>query len=556
MTTDTLPPFSNTSVLVVGGGPTGLTAALLLARYGLKVIIVERHHHRIGQPKAHAINPRSLEIFRQMGLDTTQLRISGVAPEDGDTVRFVESMAEKEHGTLPYERQGPETLEITPEPLFNVPQPTLEDFLLCAVESNEHIALYRGMQWEDCRKLEHSLASNVKERATGHIKVIHSGYVLDCGGANSRARDVLGIPFAPLPQYIQNEVHHLSVHFNADLSHFKPGTLWWVSSRLAEGTFICYDRSCNWVFVTYYNPKTTSPEKFTEYYCRELVDNAIGEKVPYDILSITDWSTWPRTAGFYQSKQFPRAFVVGDAAHAFPPTGGLGVNTGIADAHNLAWKIHAVEKNWAKEAILSTYGKERRPVAVANAHQSVKNQVKLRNLKAALRDPPTDTASDAWARWKEKLDSELRANAEHFDSIGLQIGYRYGGNEVLERKEPCNIYAPSNQPGCRLPHAWISFAGQRLSTLDLVDGTGFVLFLSDSWASFLATAVADSIATPATIHTFCVGSDFVVLDDLWVSTVGLSAPGSGLLIRPDQHILGNVTSLEEIERLVAACLSP
>ncbi|KAB8216645.1 hypothetical protein BDV33DRAFT_194247 [Aspergillus novoparasiticus] len=516
MATDILPPFSKTSVLIVGGGPTGLTAALLLARYGLTVVIVERHHHRTGQPKAHAINPRSLEIFQ------------------GDTVRFVVSMAGKEHGTLPYERQGPETLEIIPEPLFNIPQPSLEDFLISAVEGNENITFYRVVQWESCSQLDRSvLSSKVRERATGGLKVVESGYVLDCGGANSRARDLLGIPFSPLSQYVQNEVHHLSVHFNANLTRFNPGTLWWISS----------------------------PRIFTEQYCRELVDNvstdmtllldAIREKVPYDILSIAAWSTWPRTAEFYQSKQFPRAFLVGDAAHAFPPTGGLGVNTGIADAQNLAWKIHAVEKRWAKEAILSTYGQERRPVAVANAHQSVKNQVKLRNLKAALRDPPVDTVSDDWTLWKEKLGSELRANAEHFDSIRLQIGYRYGEDEVSE--EPCDYYSPSRKPGSRLLHAWISFAGQRLSTLDLVDGTGFVLLLADSSARGLADAVR-SISIPLIIYTFCVDADCVVLNDSWISTVGLSVPASGLLIRPDQHIPANVTSLEDIERLLAGCL--
>lgn len=274
-----LPPFSKTSVLIIGGGPTGLTAALLLAQYNLQVIIVERHRHRTGQPKAHAINPRSLEIFRQIGLDTVHLRDRGVPAEDGDTVRFVVSIAGKEHGIIPYERQGPETLAITPEPLFNIPQPRLESFLEEAVTASDKITLYKGLQWDSCSHTkEKMLSSNVTERDTGRVKIIESSYILDCGGANSRAREQLDIPFSPLPQFIQNEVHHLSVHIDADLTKFKPGTLWWVANPQADGTFICYERSSSWVFVTYYSPET-STEKFTDEYCRDLVDNVT--KLPF-----------------------------------------------------------------------------------------------------------------------------------------------------------------------------------------------------------------------------------------------------------------------------------
>lgn len=280
---DSLPPFSKTSVLIIGGGPTGLTAALLLAHYGLQVIVVERHRHRTGQPKAHAINPRSLEIFRQIGLDTAYLRDIGVPAEDGNTVRFVVSMAGKEHGILPYERQGPETLAITPEPLFNIPQPLLESFLEEAVAANDNISFYRDVQWDNCsRNEERVLSSNVTQRDTTNVKIIESGYILDCGGANSRAREQLEIPFSPLPQFIQNEVHHLSVHINADLTGFKPGTLWWVANPLSDGTFICYNRSSSWVFVTYYSTGT-SPEKVTDEYCRDLVDSV--SKLPFT----SDW---------------------------------------------------------------------------------------------------------------------------------------------------------------------------------------------------------------------------------------------------------------------------
>lgn len=273
--------------------------------------------------------------------------------------------------------------------------------------------------------------------------------------------------------------------------------------------------------------------------------------MPFEILSVTAWSTWPRTAEFYQSSRFPRAFVVGDAAHAFPPTGGLGVNTGIADAQNLAWKIHAVERAWSDESILVTYGKERRPVAVANAHQSVKNQVKLRGLKVALRYPPKDQTSPDGIEWQTRLNDQIAANSEHFDSIRLQIGYIYGEEEISD--EPCDRYIPGPIPGSRLPHAWIFQDSQRVSTLDLVDGSGFVLLTSPGSTNLLSSDKVAKI-TSVPVHTLCVGEDFQLIDEAWVDVMKLSSPGLGLLVRPDQHIIGVATSADEVGNLLKSAL--
>lgn len=275
------------------------------------------------------------------------------------------------------------------------------------------------------------------------------------------------------------------------------------------------------------------------------------------MLSITVWATWPRTADFYQSKRFPHAFVVGDAAHAFPPTGGLGVNTGIADAQNLIWKINAVEQLGADQSILASYTTERRPVAVANARQSVRNQVKLKGLKTALRNPPSLTSvnSGDWIEWKTRLDHELQENAEHFDSINLQIGYVYGADENLNG--PCDLYTPRGIPGARLPHTWISRANEKVSILDLVDGKSFVLFVSEQSSNDLPQALISG-TTSVPLHIIRVGVDFDLLDACWLDVVGLSAQGSGsgLLVKPDQHIVGHVKSIADAERLITATLQP
>lgn len=268
-----------TTALVIGGGATGLLSSILLARHGIDCIVVERYEQRLGQPKAHALNPRSLEILKQAGLDTIALRRMGMSPQDGDMVRFATSLNGLEFGSLPYERQQEDAKEITPEPLFNISQPTFEQVLTEAVENSKLISLKKPAQYNatyPCDKVHKSpklWLSSVSDKKTNEDFVIKSKYILICDGANSTSRLKFGIPFSLMPGHSPEVFHNVSIHFDADLRQFKSGTLWFFMRESQRGTMICYNRQDSWVYVVRRRPEKEPISIFTEGYCRSMIND-------------------------------------------------------------------------------------------------------------------------------------------------------------------------------------------------------------------------------------------------------------------------------------------
>lgn len=514
-----VPADVDATVLVIGGGPVGLVLAASLAAQGIDVMVVERRTDVQPSPAAHVVNARTFEILRSLGVDAARLDAACRPPSDGAWVRWVTTLVGNEHGAVPFERQHDLAAldDITPTPLRNLSQHRLEPILRDHVASLPHCTVEYGVAWSGATDDGDTVTSTVvTDDGTAHR--IRSRYLIGADGAGSPVRRACGIEMEG-PTRLSSIV---AIHARADLRNLvadRPATLYWITDPDHEGVLVAHDIDETWVLMHPYDPDVEDVESFSVERCRALFAHAVGAPVDFEVVGVSPWTMTCQVASHYRAG---RVFLVGDAAHRFPPTGGLGLNTGAADAQNLAWKIAAVERGWAPESLLDTYERERRPVAEHNAEQSLDNAVRLFEVQAALASDDAD-----------EITASIERQAGHFDMLGLQLGAVYGGDGALvddgtpvERAdEPVRDYLPTIHPGARLPHVWIESDGRRCSTLDLVRAGRFALLTAnEAWVDAARTV-----------------SHLVPLD-VWRATDAFDLGDGAVLVRPDQHVAWRTTA--------------
>jgi 2-polyprenyl-6-methoxyphenol hydroxylase-like FAD-dependent oxidoreductase len=497
---------SDIDVLIVGAGPVGISAAMLLHKMGHSVRIIDRRDGPQRAPAAHVINARTFEVWRQIGINVDHLRSHAQEPQAAGQVHWVTKLGGEVLGSLPYERQSDEMLDFTPTPLRNLAQHVLEPLLVDELAAMG-VNIEYSTQWLSMIQEHETVASTTVHNGTD--EVIVAKYVLGCDGASSAVRQASGIAMEG-PDNLQS---FAMIHFTADLASLTrncPGVLYWLCDQGAGGTLISHGDN-EWVYMHPADANHVISQSVEEL---EVMIRSVLADTPADI-KVLKTSSWTMTSQIANRYREGRVFLVGDAAHRFPPSGGMGLNSGVQDAHNLAWKLHAVLANQATDSLLDTYEPERRPVAQRNAQASLENAFKMFEVFEALGKPN-----------QEGLVEAIKNQQTHFDMFGLQMGYRYELEGTTTPLAPLSDdiirnYTPSSEPGSRLPHGWLIQDGRTISSLDLIDLTQATVIIGPS--------------AHVSYNCLQVGRDFEDPHAWWSNVLGLPDDAC-LTVRPDQHV--------------------
>ncbi|HVC62456.1 MAG TPA: FAD-dependent monooxygenase [Acetobacteraceae bacterium] len=507
-------------VLIAGGGPVGLSASLFLSRQGIRSLLVERHPGTSILPKARGINARTMEIYRQFGMEQA-VRDAGLAPERTGLIVWTESLAGREVERRVPGRMSPANRAATAVPNCLCAQDDLEPVLRRFAAAETLAELRFNTEMIEARQDPDGVVATLQDRVSGAEILVRAQYLIAADGAQSRVRRMMGA------RMIGQEGVYDSVNilFNADLRPWtadRPAALYFVEQSDLRATFLTINASDRWGFLIHsLKHYGYTPADFTPECCTALIRKGVGvADLPVRVLGVSAWEASAVVADRYRDA---RMFLAGDAAHEMPPTGGFGMNTGVQDVHNLAWKLAAVLHGQADAVLLDTYHAERQPIGVAITQASLENSLSMGRTA--------------------RQDSAKLPRAAFLSEQGLIFGAAYesgavvaDGTEAPVLDDPVTQYVPSARPGCRAPHVWLRRDGAPVSTVDLF-GPRFVVLTGGRGGAWLDAArrLAGPSRPPLVAHM--IGGDGALADGdgAWAAAYGVADDGA-VLVRPDGHV--------------------
>jgi len=510
-------------VLIVGGSLVGLSMSLFLGRLGVPHLLVERHSGTSIHPRGRGNNVRTMELFR----------VAGAEP----AIKAAASLLADNHGIL----QTPTLVGDAGEWLFKEIDPggglarfSPTAWCLCSQNDLEPVLLDTARELggdlryshelETFEQDAHGVTAVVRDRTTDERLTVHADHLVAADGPRSPVRERLGIGQSGPGDLFAN----VSVTFRsarlAEVVGDRRFICCYLTNPEADGALLPVDNKERWVFHAPWHPEHGETlEEFTEERLQRHIALAVGvPDLDVEITGMASWRAAERVADTYSAG---RVFLTGDSAHEMSPTGAFGSNTGIQDAHNLAWKLAAVHQGWAGPGLLATYDTERRPVALATSARASARSV--------------EHAHPGFA------PAPGVGGAKRGGILNVVLGYHYPHGAVLGA-DPDQPVVPdavdlTGRPGTRAPHLWLRRAGERLSTLDLYERS--LVLLADApddagWHT-AARRIAEADGIPLDAYRIGPGADADLTydDDTtdWARLHGVTADGA-VLVRPDGFV--------------------
>jgi 2-polyprenyl-6-methoxyphenol hydroxylase-like FAD-dependent oxidoreductase len=509
-------------ILIVGGSLVGLSTSLFLASHGVPHLVVERHRGTSIHPRAAFVTQRTVELFRGVGIEDEVIAAARREFVQNGAIVAVDSLSGKELQWF-FRNINEGVEELSPSPRIFVTQIGLEPVL------REHAAaLGARMRYStevvSLDPKDDGVTAVVRDRDTGEEEVVRAGYVVAADGAHSPVRKQLGIGMQGHGAFSDS----ITIYFRADvrelLGERNLSVIYVVNPRLQGFFRFSFDGQSGFLVVNSAvddNGKrtTTVGATATEADCVRYVREALG--APDLPVQIEDVQRWSAAAEWAQRLRAGRVMLAGDAAHVMPPTGGYGGNTGVQDAHNLAWKLAYVLDGRAGEGLLDTYEQERLPAARLAVEQ-------------------------AYTRYVTRLDPSLGTDGLEpvIDDAAIDLGYRYRSDSITPQAGQAgphweDPHTPSGRAGIRAPHAKVERDGVTMSTLDLLR-RDFLLFTGVQGAPWAQAAAQAAKRLGVGIDVYRLGGDLHDPGGAMAAAYGLE-PAGAVLVRPDGFVAWRTT---------------
>ncbi|MEU5974930.1 FAD-dependent monooxygenase [Streptomyces sp. NPDC047315] len=512
-------PAHRVPVLVVGGSLVGLATSLFLSRHGIPHLLVEKHSGTSTHPRGRGMNLRTMELFRVADVER-EIRTASAVLADNHGILQARSLT----------GAGEEWLFREIDPGGGHSRISPSGWCLCSQNDIEPVLDARSREYGADLRFSHELHSFeqdeqgvtgvVENRETGALFRVRADYLVAADGPRSPVRSRLGIGQSGNGELFHNVSMTFTSHGLAEVVGDRRFIVCYLTSPGADGALLPVNNQELWVFHAPWHPEEGEPlSAFTDERCSDHIRAAVG--VPDLDVQITGKAPWhaaERVADRYSSG---RVFLAGDSAHEMSPTGAFGSNTGIQDAHNLAWKLAAVLRGWAGPGLLETYGAERLPVARATSARA--------SARSAEHSHPGYAPAAS-------------ASTRQGDVLTVAMGYCYPQGAVLGADARMPVVPDrmriTAEPGTRAPHLWVTRAGTRISTLDLYERVPVLLCGEGSVWCEAARHDAARLSVPLEVLAFGrgPGADLVPEDEVdWAAVHGVE-PGGALLVRPDGFV--------------------